>query len=117
MANPRHGKEKPLYPTKTAVAIILGIGLIIGILIVVFLVQPIFQHAAVTVPQHIHPNTGRAITKTPQIKAKVLTVAQLHSHHLWHVAYLAHEHVLHVKHLLHIGHEAYVARHATTGGR
>jgi hypothetical protein len=113
MANPRHGKEQSLYPTRRAVLIILGLGVIIGILIVIFLVMPTFDTATIGhVAPHIKPNTGRIIAKVPTVKAKALTAAQLHVHHLRHLRHLAYLHVEHVKHLLHITHVRYLAKHA-----
>lgn len=104
MTNARHQKEQPLYPTGQAVAIIIGIGLVLALLIIVFLVP----HAQVAgqVTQHVaaHLNAGKLIVRAPKIKATVhnsLTAAQWHAHHVWH---LRHEHAEHVRHLLHIAH-------------
>ena len=114
----RHAaEEKSLYPTKQAVIIILGIGLILGILIVVFLVIPAFQPIPVTVLPHI-THAHKIIAKTPHV---TLTAAQLHAHHLWHVACRAHRHALHVKHLAHMmylrGLEASASKYYMTGGQ
>jgi hypothetical protein len=108
MTNPRHGKERPLYPTKRAVIIILLIAVVLGILIWWFLLRPLdATTVAAHISQHVRPNTGRIIAKAHQAKPRVITSMQLHAEHARHVKHLVHLHAEHVHHLAHLAYEKY----------
>lgn len=111
MANPRHGKEQPHFNTKLGVALILGLGILLGVLIVWFL-RPIDTSTIThTAQQHVRPVTGKIIARAPQVKHKALTAGQLHYYHARHVAHVLHEHVLHVRHVWHESHVRYLVNH------
>lgn len=107
MTNPRHGEDKPLYNTKLGLTVILIIAAVIGICIWYFVLQPVDTTVAGHIAQHVKPNTGRYIAKTPKVKPAfrtALTAMQLHKDHLYHLHHLHH---LHVEHLHHAAHLAY----------
>jgi hypothetical protein len=103
MANPRHSKDKPLYPTRQAVTIIIAIAAVLGILIYLFLVRPLDVSTVGHAAQHVHPNTGKIIARAPEVKVKVTEMS--HALHMWH---LRHMHMLHMHHLAHLAYVKYV---------